>query len=218
MLRHLMTLLLSTLLPVALHAAASGEAPAPAADGCKDCASCAKPAPAPAATACKACEECGLGAVPVTMQPPGAEHQALAKLAGSWTVAGSVFMVPGQPPVASTATATVTVLDGGRHTRMDYRGEMRGQPFVGMAIDGFDRVQQKYTSIWVDSMTDQTMLMTGTADANGVITYIGESHCPMAGKNCTFKSVLTPKDADHFTFEMYKDEALGMRLEYSRAQ
>ena len=95
---------------------------------------------------------------------------------------------------------------------------MMGQPFVGMAIDGYDRQQKKYTSVWVDSMTDQTLLMTGTADANGVITYTAKGHCPMTGKECAMTSVLTPRGDGSFTFEMQKDGAVCMRLDYTRAK
>jgi hypothetical protein len=159
----------------------------------------------------------------MTLAQPGPEHQALAKLAGKWDVAAKMWMEPGKPPMESTGSSTMEVILDGRYLRQDYRGEIMGQPFTGIGIEGFDRVKNAYTSTWLDSMSTGIMNMDGTSSDGGkTITYEGDYSCPMEKRQIQGRSVTTIVDDDTFTVTMYStregSEAKTMELRYTRAK
>ena len=67
---------------------------------------------------------------------PGAPHQKLAALAGSWTTKTKAWMEPGKPPVESTGTCEQKMLLDGRYLQQEYRSEMMGSPFTGINLIG----------------------------------------------------------------------------------
>lgn len=159
----------------------------------------------------------------MTLAQPGTEHQALAKLAGTWDVAAKMWMEPGKDPIETKGSATFAVILDGRYVRQDYRGEMMGQPFTGIGIEGFDRVKNAYTSTWLDSMSTGMVIMEGaSSDGGKTITYEGDYSCPMEKRQIQGRSVNTLVDDDTFTVTMYAtregSEAKTMELRYTRAK
>src|SRR4051812_25577443 len=112
---------------------------------------------------------------------PSTQHQMLAKLAGRYDVQCKCWM-PGEEKTAaqeSTGQATLTPIFGDRFIREDFTGQMMGQPFTGMGIEGFDRIRQQWTMTWVDSMSTGTMIAKGmTADDGKTVIFVGEMSCP----------------------------------------
>src|SRR4051812_27745850 len=79
---------------------------------------------------------------------PGPQHAQMAKLAGSYTVAGKMWMDPAGPAVETKGTAEFTVILDGRYVRQDYKGSMpmgpgQEMPFTGIGLDGYDNVAKK---------------------------------------------------------------------------
>ena len=97
---------------------------------------------------------------------PGPEHALLKDLEGTWdaTVQGEVE--PGKK-MESKAVATYKLACGGLWVVSDFKGEFAGMPFTGHGVDGYDPVKQKYTSVWVDSMSTTPLLLEGTYDKAG---------------------------------------------------
>jgi hypothetical protein len=176
---------------------------------------------------------------------PGTEHQQLAKLAGRYDVQAKCWMPsemsqPGQKqqgqqqqqqpqsqqqqaPMESTAQATFTPIFDGRFVREDFTGQMMGQPFTGVGIEGFDRVRQQWTIDWFDSMSTGTVHAKGTSTDNGkTVTFLGDFSCPMTGAVVPTRMIRTIGDDGHISFEMYATrngkEDKTMELHYTRAK
>ena len=45
---------------------------------------------------------------------------------------------------------------------MNFKGEMFGQPFEGLQLIGFDNMQQKYVTLWIDNSSTFFFMTTGT--------------------------------------------------------
>ncbi|MCH9699216.1 MAG: DUF1579 domain-containing protein [Gammaproteobacteria bacterium] len=152
---------------------------------------------------------------------PGAPHKQFAKLAGEWTTKTKAWMQPGQPAEETTGTAVFKSLLGGRFLQQEFSGVMMGQPFTGIAIDGFDNLRQKYVSVWIDTMGTSVFIMEGTASEDGkTITMSGEHDEPGGGK-MTHRSVWTIVDDNTQTFDMYgahqgQEEMKMMEIVYKR--
>ena len=83
---------------------------------------------------------------------PGEPHKLFAGLAGSWTTQTKEWMEPGKPPMESTGTSEMKMLLDGRFLFQEYDGQMMGQPFSGVGIDGYDNLTKKYVTAWIDTM------------------------------------------------------------------
>ena len=159
----------------------------------------------------------------MTLAQPGPEHQHLAKLAGTWDVKATMWMEPGKPPMESTGTATMAVILDGRYLHQDYKGELMGQPFTGIGIEGFDRVKMAYTTTWIDSMSTGVMHMDGTSSDGGkTISYAGDFSCPMEKTQIKGRSITTMTDDKTFMVTMFAtrggSESKSMELRYTRAK
>jgi hypothetical protein len=154
---------------------------------------------------------------------PGPQHAMLARMAGDWTCTVKYQMDPAQPWQESQSAATIVALMDGRYVQETDTGLMNGMPFSGIGVTGFDNVNGKYVSTWIDNMGTGIMTSVGTADASGkVITWTGTMSDPMTGKASTSRMVTTTIDNDHHTFEMFavphgaKKEVKMMTIDYVR--
>ncbi len=98
---------------------------------------------------------------------PGDPHKLFATLVGSWTTQTTEWMEPGKPPTESSGTAEMKMLLDGRFLYQEISGQIMGQPFSGIAIDGYDNLRKKYITAWMDSMGTGIFAMEGTASVDG---------------------------------------------------
>jgi hypothetical protein len=112
---------------------------------------------------------------------PGAEHEKLAGMAGSYKLTVTTWTAPGAPPQTSTATADRSVSLGGRVLEEKVAGSMMGTPFEGLARTGYDNVRERYWSTWTDNMSTGLMVMHGTVRDDGTATFEGDTIDPMTG-------------------------------------
>jgi hypothetical protein len=114
-----------------------------------------------------------------------------------------------------------TLMDG-RYYQEQASGQMMNMPFSGMGITGYDKIQKKYVSIWIDNMGTGIMKSEGTASADGkTIEWTGESSDPMTGGVAKYRMVTTFINDNHYTFEMFGPTPDGkemkmMTIDYSR--
>ena len=94
---------------------------------------------------------------------PAAEHEYLKRREGTWKARTRFWMKPGDPPAESEGTMTNTLILGGRFLQSSYEGNTPWGEFSGMALDGFDRIRNKYVGIWIDSMGTQVSALSGVA-------------------------------------------------------
>ncbi|WP_447601814.1 DUF1579 domain-containing protein [Nitrospira sp. Nam80] len=152
---------------------------------------------------------------------PGGPHKQMARLAGSWNTTTKAWMDPHEPPMESKGSCEQTMLLGGRFLRQECTGDMMGQSFTGIGLNGYDNHTKKYVSTWMDSMGTAIYFMEGTASADGkTITQNGHYDDPVEGP-VKLRSVTKIVDDNHEVFEMYgsgKDgkERKMMEITYTR--
>jgi hypothetical protein len=156
---------------------------------------------------------------------PGAAHQNLQRLAGTWTTTTRMWMDPSAPPAESQGTAVFEMILGGRWLRQTYRGVFMGQPFEGTGLMGYDNFKKLYVSSWSDNISTALTVMTGTANSDAseyVLTGLMDD--PTSGeKDKKFKEILRVTSPDRFVFEMYdtvagKGEVKVMEIVHVRSK
>src|SRR5262249_19332154 len=99
-------------------------------------------------------------------------------------------------------------------------GKLKDFEFKGMSIEGYDNVQQKFVSTWIDNMGTGVMMSTGTYDpATKSFTFAAEAEM-MPGMKTKVREVIKIIDADHHSLEWYEvhggQEVKTMEINYTR--
>jgi hypothetical protein len=159
----------------------------------------------------------------LALNAKGPEHAKLAKAVGTWDTVMKMWMAPGTEPTVSRGTAEFRLLLDGRYLEQKYKCEMPEGAFEGLGIEGYDRVKNRYVSVWMDNMSTGIFMSEGTADETGkVFTYYGKMDDPFTGqKDKVVKSVAREIDPGKVIFEMYDNipgvgEFKSMEITYTR--
>ncbi|MFI5143593.1 MAG: DUF1579 domain-containing protein [Thermoanaerobaculales bacterium] len=141
---------------------------------------------------------------------PGENHKLLEPMVGTFNAKVTMWGMPGQPPDVSSGTSENSWVLGGRFVQQVFDGQEMGQPFHGIGYTGYDNYKKKYTGTWMDSMGTMTLLMTGTADADGkVFKFEGTMDDVVSGKASTIRTVTRVIDRNQHVFEMYGPDPSG---------
>lgn len=109
-----------------------------------------------------------------------AEHEALARMAGTWEVSMRWWTHPDAEPMTSTGTTVMAPVLGGNFLRQEFTHEWMGMTFHGLGFIGYDTVDREYVSIWMEDA--QPVLWVGRGkEKDGVITYEGTHPDPVTG-------------------------------------
>jgi Protein of unknown function (DUF1579) len=137
---------------------------------------------------------------------PGPQHKLLNPIAGTWNFTAKFWMDPSAPPMDSKGIAVRKWILGGRFLTDEIEATGFGpEGFRGFGIMGYDNIQQKFNSFWVDSMTTAMSTSTGTADSAGkVFTYHKEDVDPVSKQKIKGRDVVTIETNDRHTMVMYK--------------
>lgn len=143
-----------------------------------------------------------------TAMTPGPQHAYLAKSVGTWEGTVTMWMDPSMPPSVSNCTTVITSVMGGRYTHGTTSGLVSmgeaSAPFEGMGLYGYDNVQKKFQSVWIDNMGTGMMTGVGDLSADGkVLTWAMTMADPMTGKITTSREVDTQIDANTHVMEMF---------------
>ncbi|MFP4083166.1 MAG: DUF1579 domain-containing protein [Candidatus Aminicenantes bacterium] len=131
-------------------------------------------------------------------------HAYLKNFEGEWDVKTKAWMQPGTEPVVSQNTSSAELILGGRFLMMKFKGSMFGQPFEGLQIVGYDNLQKKYVTFWIDSSSTAFYLLSGTRDGSAeAIIDTGEWADPMTGGTIGVRAVTKWISKDEFVYEMY---------------
>jgi hypothetical protein len=155
----------------------------------------------------------------MAVSAPSEEHGFLERMEGTWKAKTSFWMDPTQSPQVSEGTMTGKMILGGRFLQSNYEGNTPWGEFAGMALDGFDRIRNVYTGLWMDSMGTIMMLFEGECSGN-VRTMICEYTDP-TGKPGKMKAVTTIVSENEFKYESYAtapngDTFKNMEVVYTR--
>ena len=143
---------------------------------------------------------------------PGEPHKLFATLAGSWTTKTTSWMEPGKPPMESTGSAEMKMLLDGRFLQQEFTGDMTGQPFSGVGIDGYDNLRKRYVTTWIDTWSTEIFQMEGTASADGKIIMQNGRHDEPGGGHMTHRAVWKIVDGNTQTFDMYGTHQGGKEM------
>lgn len=162
--------------------------------------------------------ECG-GPMPKTEW-----HERFAPFVGTFTSEVRMWMGPGEPSVSTGRMVNTLVLED-KFLEQHYTGD-EGGPFPGFAgrgYWGYNSVKSCYEGLWIDTVATFFQLEEGHVDESGTKwTMIGSMINPQTGGTMTKKTLITLKDNDHHTMEMFFDMGDGnetrmMEIEYTRA-
>jgi hypothetical protein len=157
----------------------------------------------------------------MTAATPGVYHKHLDDLAGSWDAAVKVSLDPSKPPTESKATSETKWIMGNRYLEEKVLGEFGGMKFLGQGLTGYDNLQKKYTTAWIDNMGTGISTSTGSYDAGKkTFTFHGEEIDPLSGKKVKDKTVIHVIDKNTHEETMYKvvgdKEVEVMHITYTR--
>jgi hypothetical protein len=137
-------------------------------------------------------------------------HGHLQFFVGDWDVETTSWMMPGADPQVSQNTGQTRSILGGRFIQTDFKGTMMGQPFEGVQILGYDNMQQKFVTFWIDSSSTSFFLLTGTFDpAGNVFVDTALWADPLTGGTAPVRAVTTILGPDEFKYEMYMGQPGG---------
>lgn len=152
------------------------------------------------------------------LMAPNENHEYLKNFVGEWDVTTTSWMMPGAEPSVSTGTSKAGLILGGRFLIMEFEGTMFGQPFEGLQIVGFDTLQKKFVTFWIDNSSTAFYLMSGApGESEKVRTETGVWPDPMTGGTIKVRDVTTLVDEDEFHYEMFMTASDGTEfksLEY----
>lgn len=154
------------------------------------------------------------------MAAPGPQHKMLQNSVGTWKTEMKHWMEPGKPIEAQGVSVIKSVM-GGRYIEEHFTSNMMGQEFKGRGIFGYDKMKQKYVSVWFDNMGTGLMTMEGTYDeATKTMTTMGEMEA-MPGVKSKMRIVEKEIDKNTKVMEMYMamggaEEVKTMEIKYTR--
>jgi hypothetical protein len=131
-------------------------------------------------------------------------HAFLKRFAGSWQAETTMWAFPGQPPTTSQNPFEGKMILGGRFVSLSYNGTMMGQPFEGFQIIGYDNLQKKFITLWIDNSSTAFFLLAGPREADKeVINQKGELPDPTTGGMSKVRAVVTFSGPDSYVFEQF---------------
>lgn len=140
-----------------------------------------------------------------------------------FTTLSQMWMKPGDKPQQSSGSSDHTWVMGGRFLKMEFQGDVHGQPYEGLGYLGYDNVRGEHTGIWLDNMNTGIMRSSGQFDvATKTLTESGTMSCPMTGeKDQRFHGEWKSIDSDTLLYTMYHvnpdgTEMKGMEITYKR--
>lgn len=138
---------------------------------------------------------------------PDEHHALLEAFVGEWTTHAVFQMDPNAPPMKSTGSDVSEMIFGGRYMVNHFQGSFGDIPFEGRGVMGYDKIQKKFVSVWIESMS--TMIYTGTGQydaATRTFTMLSNYTDPMGDKK-RGKQVHTIVSDSERTLEFYEADA-----------
>ncbi|MEC9372777.1 MAG: DUF1579 family protein, partial [Planctomycetota bacterium] len=132
---------------------------------------------------------------------------------------------PGDPMVSTGVMNNTLELDG-RFLRQSYKGDQSEGPFPnfeGHGFWGFNTITNMYEGFWIDNASTFMQTESGQVDPSGKVWIMkGQVPDPNSGAAMTKRSVITLKDDNHHSMEMFftapdGSEFKAMEIQYKRA-
>lgn len=152
---------------------------------------------------------------------PGANHEHLNYMIGKWQCSLKMWHPGTSEPMASTGSCTNKWIFDKRYVITEFTGEFMGEPFSGASVTGYDNINKRYFTTWLDSMSTGMVTYFGSYDESSkTFTYTGGYKSPL-GKDLKIKTVIRVVGADKHVMTMYEGEsgsdlAKHMEIVYER--
>jgi hypothetical protein len=150
-------------------------------------------------------------------------HALLTHFVGKWTGVATTWQMPGAQPMKSAATSEMTSILGGRFIMERFMGSMMNMPFEGLRVAGYDNMQKKFVTFWIDNNSTAFFLFSGTYDAaKKTFTDLSKWSDGMGGM-MDVRMVTRVVSPDEHIQEMYMTmpggkEYKGMEIDYKRVK
>ncbi len=146
------------------------------------------------------------------------QHQALAHLAGAWTVKQSLWLGDATTPKVDSGQADFALVLN--HQLQQSLRIDDGTHFEGLGYIGFDNASGQYFSTWMDVNFPGIVVAYGDFDSAAKTYVLKGSMSSSTGGPVPVREVMTIQDTDHFRYEYFEThagkEALTVRLDYTR--
>lgn len=114
---------------------------------------------------------------------PGPNHELLSDFVGTWDTKVQVWMGPDADPQESSGKSENRWVLGKRYLHSTYEGDFQGGPFHGIGYTGYDNIEKKFVSVWMDTISTTFMVEKGDYDPSSrTFTYYSEFKDPMGNK------------------------------------
>ncbi len=97
---------------------------------------------------------------------PGEMHAWLATHVGTYDM-DIKTMDPEGKPAAAKATATISMVLGGRFQEQRLTGTFMGKPYEGYGLTGYDNLKKEFVNYWFDTMGTAPSVARGARSADG---------------------------------------------------
>lgn len=139
---------------------------------------------------------------------PGEHHKHLEQAVGTWDATVKLWMAPGAPPMETKGVAKNKLILGGRFLQMKFEGEVMGQPFQGVGLEGYDNSKKKHVGIWADNLSTMIMGLEGECDGDGKVRTMYSQYEGPDGMQ-KVKTIITMESAKRHRYESWTIPADG---------
>ncbi len=137
---------------------------------------------------------------------PNENHKRLNGMIGHWKASCKIWENGADEPMMSSGKCENSWILQKHFVMTRYEGDFMGMTFEGVGIFGYDNINKRYFSSWIDSMSTGMMMEHGTFDeASNTFTYTGEFKSP-TGKDMKSRSVTKIVNDDKHILAMYHGE------------